>query len=107
VIAADTTEEARELASSIQMSMLMLRRGTPIKIPPVAEALAFLRQEGREPGVSHARRMIVGDPASVRAEIEEVVEQYRADEAILVTIAHDHEARKRSYELVAKEFGLS
>jgi luciferase family oxidoreductase group 1 len=107
VIAADTTEEARELAASIQMSMLMLRRGTPIKTPPVAEAVAFLKQEGREPGVSHSRRMIVGDPASVRAEIESVVDEYRADEATLVTITHDHEARKRSYELVANEFGLS
>lgn len=107
VICADTTEEARELASSIQMSMLMLRRGTPIKIPPVAEAMEFLRQEGREPGVSHSRRMIVGDPATVRTEIEKAVEEYRADEAILVTISHDHEARKRSYELVAKEFELS
>jgi alkanesulfonate monooxygenase SsuD/methylene tetrahydromethanopterin reductase-like flavin-dependent oxidoreductase (luciferase family) len=51
--------------------------------------------------------MIVGDPASVRTQIEEVVEEYRADEATLVTITHDHEARKRSYELVAKEFGLN
>jgi alkanesulfonate monooxygenase SsuD/methylene tetrahydromethanopterin reductase-like flavin-dependent oxidoreductase (luciferase family) len=50
--------------------------------------------------------MIVGNPATVRSEIEQVVEEYRADEAILVTIAHDHEARKRSYELVAKEFDL-
>jgi alkanesulfonate monooxygenase SsuD/methylene tetrahydromethanopterin reductase-like flavin-dependent oxidoreductase (luciferase family) len=89
------------------MSMLMLRRGTPIKVPPTAEAVAFLRQEGREPGVSHSRRMVVGDPATVRSEIEQVVEEYRADEAILVSIAHDHEARKRSYELVAKEFELS
>ncbi len=105
-ICADTTEEARELASSIQMSMLMLRRGTPIKVPPAAEAVAFLRSEGREPGVSHSRRMVVGDPETVRTEIEQVVEEYRADEAILVSIAHDHDARKRSYELVAKEFEL-
>lgn len=106
VLCAETTEEARELAASIQMSMLMLRRGTPIKVPPVAEAVAFLRQEGREPGVSNSRRIIVGDPETVRTGIEQAVEEYRADEAILVTITHDHGARKRSYELVANEFGL-
>ncbi len=106
VLCADTTEAARELAASIQMSMLMLRRGTPIKVPPVEEAVKFLRSEGREPGVSRSRRIIVGDPASVRQEIEQAVEEYRADEAILVTITHDHAARKRSYELVAKEFGI-
>jgi luciferase family oxidoreductase group 1 len=107
VLCAETTEEARELAASIQMSMLMLRRGTPIKVPPVAQAVEFLRSQGREPGISRSRRMIVGDPASVRDQIEQVVEQYRADEAILVTITHDHDARRRSYELVAREFGLS
>ncbi len=106
-LCAETTEEARRLASSIQMSMMMLRRGSPIKVPPVEQALAFLKSEGREPGVSHSRRIVVGDPPSVRAQIEEVVEEYRADEAVLVTITHDHDARKRSYELVAEEFGLA
>lgn len=105
-LCAETDQQARELASSIQMSMMMLRRGTPIKVPPVEQALAFLKSEGREPGVSRARRIVVGDPASVARQIEEVVEQYRADEAVLVTITHDHQARKRSYELVAAELGL-
>lgn len=106
-LCAETEEEARELAASIQMSMLMLRRGTPIKVPPVDEAVKFLRAEGREPGVSRSRRMVVGDPQQVRAQIDQVVEEYNADEAILVTITHDHQARRRSYELVAGAFELS
>ncbi|MFT4050247.1 MAG: LLM class flavin-dependent oxidoreductase [Solirubrobacterales bacterium] len=105
-LCAETEQEARELAASIQMSMLMLRRGTPIKVPPVAEAIDFLRSEGREPGVSNQRRMVLGTPEQVRTQIEQVVEEYNAEEAILVTITHDHEARKRSYELIAEEFGL-
>lgn len=107
VMCAPTEAEARELAASIQMSMLMLRRGTPIKVPPVEEALAFLKAEGREPGVSHRRRMIVGDPDQVREGIETAIDEYRADEAIIVTIAHDHAARVRSYELVGEAFGLA
>ena len=107
VICAETTERARELAASAQMSFMMLRRGTPIKVPPVEEALAFLKQEGREPGVSHRRRTIVGDPVAVRTQIEEVAEEYRADEVIAVTITHDHGARVRSYELLAEAFGQS
>jgi luciferase family oxidoreductase group 1 len=105
-LCAETDEQARELAASIQMSMMMLRRGAPIKVPPVEQALAFLRSEGREPGVSRSRRIVVGDPAGVCRGIEQVVEKYRAEEAILVTITHDHAARRRSYELIAKEFGL-
>lgn len=106
-LCAETTEAARELAASIQMSMMMLRRGSPIKVPPVEQALAFLRSEGREPGVSRSRRIVVGDPQTVRTGVEEVVEQYRADEAVIVTITHDHAARKRSYELIAEAFGLT
>ena len=51
-------------------------------------------------------RRLTGSPARVRAEIEEVAAAYEADEAIVVTITHDHQARRRSYELLAEEFGL-
>ena len=33
------------------------------------------------------------------------VAEYAADEAMIVTITHDHAARVRSYELIAAEFG--
>jgi alkanesulfonate monooxygenase SsuD/methylene tetrahydromethanopterin reductase-like flavin-dependent oxidoreductase (luciferase family) len=46
----------------------------------------------------------VGDPSTVRAGVEEVVASYRADEAMVVTITYEHEARRRSYELVAGAF---
>jgi alkanesulfonate monooxygenase SsuD/methylene tetrahydromethanopterin reductase-like flavin-dependent oxidoreductase (luciferase family) len=45
-------------------------------------------------------------PESVRAGIEAVAAEYGADEVILVTITHDHAARRRSYELIADAFGL-
>jgi hypothetical protein len=40
----------------------------------------------------------------VRAGVEDVVAAYGADEAMIVTITYDHEARRRSYELVAGAF---
>ena len=49
---------------------------------------------------------MIGSPAKVRAGIEEVAEQYGAEEVMVVTITFDHEARRRSYELIAEEFGL-
>lgn len=51
--------------------------------------------------------MVVGSPATVRAGIEALAAEYRADEVLLVTIVWDHGARIRSYELIADEFGLS
>jgi hypothetical protein len=42
----------------------------------------------------------------VRAEVEEIAAAYGAEEAIVLTITHDHQARRRSYELLVAEFGL-
>ena len=60
----------------------------------------------RRPGAA-GRRRIVGRPDTVRAGIEEVAAEYGADEVIVVTITHDHDARRRSYELIAEAFGLA
>jgi luciferase family oxidoreductase group 1 len=102
-ICADTDEEADRLASSIAMSMAMLRQGRPIPVPPPEKALRFLAS-GDIP--ASGRRRIVGSPDTVRAGIEEVAAAYAADEVIVVTITHDHGARRRSYELIADAFGL-
>jgi luciferase family oxidoreductase group 1 len=101
-ICAETDEEADRLASSIAMSMAMLRQNRPIPVPPPEKALRYLAQNPAPSG----RRRIVGSPDTVRAGIEEVVAAYGADEAIVVTITHDHGARRRSYELIADAFGL-
>ena len=49
---------------------------------------------------------MIGVPAKVRAGRREVVAAYGADEAMVLTITHDHAARRRSYELIADAFGL-
>ena len=86
------------------MSFAMLRRGRPIPVPPVERALRYLEQHG-DPG--SGRRRIVGSPETVRAGIEAAAHEYGADEVIVVTITHSHEARKRSYELIAEAFDLA
>jgi alkanesulfonate monooxygenase SsuD/methylene tetrahydromethanopterin reductase-like flavin-dependent oxidoreductase (luciferase family) len=48
----------------------------------------------------------LGSPEKVRAEVEAVAVEYGAEEVIVVTITHDHQARRRSYELIADAFGL-
>jgi alkanesulfonate monooxygenase SsuD/methylene tetrahydromethanopterin reductase-like flavin-dependent oxidoreductase (luciferase family) len=85
------------------MSFARLRRGRPIPVPPPETALRFLAQHG-DPG--SGRRRIVGAPDTVRRGIEAVAAEYGADEVIVVTITHDHGARRRSYELIAEALGL-
>jgi alkanesulfonate monooxygenase SsuD/methylene tetrahydromethanopterin reductase-like flavin-dependent oxidoreductase (luciferase family) len=84
------------------MAMAMLRRGRLIPVPPVEQALRFLESEGEPP---RSRRITAGTPEQVRAGLETIAAQYGADELIVVTITHEHAARRRSYELIAAAFG--
>ena len=43
----------------------------------------------------------------MRAGVEAVARDYGAEEVMVVTITHDHGARRRSYELIADAFGLA
>jgi luciferase family oxidoreductase group 1 len=102
-ICAETDEEAERLASSSRMMYSLLRQGTLIQVPPVEKALAYLEMRSKR---ASGRRAVIGSPATVRAGLVEVAGEYGADELMVLTITHDHEARRRSYELIAEEFGL-
>lgn len=110
VVAADTDEEARRLATSSRMAFKMLRRGRLIAVPPVEKAIRFLESEGEDPFAPSpsppTRHTIVGAIDPVRAQLEQLADDYGASEVIVVTITHSHEARRRSYELLASAFDL-
>ena len=112
VVCAETDEEADRLASSADMAFALLNQGRLIRVPPVEEALRFLESQrtgapARLPLPVRARRRIVGAPAKVKAGIEAAAREYGAEEVIIVTITHEHEARRRSYELVASAFEIT
>jgi len=108
VVCAETDAEAWRLSASVRMAILLLQRGRLVPVPTPERAAAFLAAEmGSADAKPRGRRLIVGAPATVRAAIEDVARDYGAEEAMIVTITHDHGARRRSYELVAKAFGLS
>jgi luciferase family oxidoreductase group 1 len=109
-ICAESDEQAQRLAASGRMAFTMLRRGELIAVPSPEKALEFLAGEEhtpRSPGQQRAqRRTVVGSPETVRRELEDVAEKYRAGEVIAVNILYDHEARRHSYELLARAFEL-
>jgi luciferase family oxidoreductase group 1 len=106
-ICADTDEEAERLSLSFRMMMTLLFRGQSIRVPTVERARQFLEEEGLlVDQVPVGRRIITGTPARVREAIEAVARDYEAEEVLIVNILHDHAARRRSYELIAKEFGM-
>ncbi|HEV7771313.1 MAG TPA: LLM class flavin-dependent oxidoreductase [Solirubrobacterales bacterium] len=104
---AASEEEAELLSASWRMAFDQLRRGRLIAVPPPDKAQRYFELHGDErdrPGGE--RRRLTGTPAQVRADIEATAAAYGAEEVIVVTITHDYAARRRSYELLAAEFGL-
>jgi len=104
-VCAETGEEAQRLAASGRMLHRMLRAGRPIQVPPPEKALRFLESQGAGTATP-GRRGVVGGPEEVRAGIEAVAEAYGADEILVLTITHDHGARRRSHELLAEALGI-
>ena len=104
-ICADTDEEAERLAASGRMAFTLLRQGRLIPVPPLEKALRFLarRRTSRRAG----RRACSARPRPCAPGIEEVAAGYGAEEVIVVTITYDHEARRRSYELIADAFDVT
>jgi luciferase family oxidoreductase group 1 len=107
VLCAPTDEEAELLATSSRMTLRMLRRGQLIPVPPPEKARDWLaREEGPESVAPPGRRAIIGSPQTVLPAIQSLAGEYGADEVIVVTITHDHQARRRSYQLLAEAAGL-
>ena len=86
------------------MAMRELRAGRLIPVPPVEKALRYLERQGDAVPAGGGRRMTLGTGEQVRAGLEDLAAQYGAEEVIVVTITHDPQARRRSYELIADAF---
>jgi luciferase family oxidoreductase group 1 len=106
VIAAEDTETAERLGKPAAMLGALLHRNVLIPVPTIETAESWIADN---PGALDARRRraILGTPAEIRKQIDAVVEEYGADEMMLVNIMSDHAARKHSYSLVAAEYGLA
>ena len=100
VVAADSDEEARLLASSGRQSFASLRAGRPILLPPPSQEWARDPSEPADP-LQRTRVSFVGSAATVRDEMRDFIAQTKADELIIVSHIYDHAARLRSYELAA------
>jgi len=107
-ICAETDEAAIRLMASARLMRRRRDRGEWLPIPTVAEAVAELGDAALQPlrETSEWPRYFVGSPASVRNQFEELAGALKLDELMIVTIVHDHSARMRSYELLAREFEL-
>jgi luciferase family oxidoreductase group 1 len=103
LVAADTDEEARFLASSQRQAFTKLREGMPIQLPP--PSVEWQRQAGSaEQSLTEQvlRASIVGAPATVRDELAAFIQRTAPDELIVATQVYEYAKRLRSYEIAAQ-----
>jgi len=104
VVAADTDEEARRLFTSQQQAFWNLRRGAPGQLPPPVNSMEGVWTPMEKAQVDHALSCaVVGSPETVREGLAAFIERTGADELIITAQIFDHEARKRSYAIVAEQ----
>ncbi|WP_372747739.1 LLM class flavin-dependent oxidoreductase [Litorivivens sp.] len=103
VIAADTTNEADYLASSMRRAFVNLRRGQPGKLqPPSAEFNQSLGPADKALLSQIMACSAVGDRDTVAAKLQAFIDDTGANEIIFAGQIFDHEARLRSFEIVAQ-----
>ncbi|MFV0299519.1 MAG: LLM class flavin-dependent oxidoreductase, partial [Paracoccus sp. (in: a-proteobacteria)] len=103
VFAADSSDEAYYLKTTMMQAFAQLRMGRPGKLPvPVRDIDARIPPAIRR-GVDEAMRIsAVGTRDEVRDQLQALIRRYRPDEVILTGQIHDHAARLRSFELAAE-----
>ena len=107
VICAESDAAAGQLASVIDLRRLHMAYDLDRPVPSLEEAAAH-RYSSREQEYVRAQRarVVVGDPARCKAQLEALAAQYGADELMVLTITGDYDSRRRSYELLAEAFAL-
>jgi luciferase family oxidoreductase group 1 len=103
IIAAETDNKARRLATTQQMSFTNIFRGARgLSQPPIDDIESYWTPAEKAQAMRMLARSIVGSPDTVRKGIAGLREETGADELIVVSDVYDHFERLRSFELIAQ-----
>ncbi|MFD2762340.1 LLM class flavin-dependent oxidoreductase [Lentibacillus juripiscarius] len=105
IIAADTDEEARHLATTQQQQLLSIRRGQPMKLQPPIENTDEVWTEMEKAVVEQSANSpytLIGSKETIKEGLEQLIEETEADEMIINSQIYDLKARIRSYEIVGE-----
>jgi luciferase family oxidoreductase group 1 len=103
IVAAESDDKARRLATTQQMSFTNIFRGARgLSQPPIDDIESYWTPMEKVQAMRMLARTIVGSPDTVRKGIAALVEETGADELIVVSDVYEHSERLRSFELIAK-----
>ena len=107
LVAAETDEEAKHLATSATQRQLKLIRGEPIFVPqPVDSMEGRWTEAERQLVESRMGVAIIGGPETVRRQLSEFLRETDADELMFISDFYDHGQRLRSFEIAAEAMDL-
>lgn len=102
VICADTDAEARRLFTSLQQAFANMVRNARGKMqPPIDDIETYWSGPEKAQAQHMLTYSFVGSPATVKRELQEFVRVTGIDELMVTGSIYDHEARLRSFELLA------
>lgn len=102
IVAAETDDEARRLATTQQMTYSDLVRGTPgVSKPPIEDIDTYWSRTEKAQVSRMLARSIIGSPRTVKDGIAALVAETGADELIIDSDLYDHAKRLRSFEIIA------
>jgi luciferase family oxidoreductase group 1 len=108
IIAANSDNEARRLATTQQMSFTNIFRGARgLSQPPIDDIETYWSPAEKTQAMSMLARSIIGSPDTIRAGMDTLVEQTGADELMIVSDVYDHATRLYSFELIARAAGIA
>ncbi|KQN35720.1 alkane 1-monooxygenase [Sphingomonas sp. Leaf407] len=103
VLAADSDDEARLLASSTEQMFVAIRTGKSIELPPpVAGYRAQIGVQGNNILNHVLECSAIGGPETVRAGLAAFIDRTQVDEVIVTGAMFDPAARKRSATIAAE-----
>ena len=103
IIVAETDDEARYLFTSAQQRTTNMLRGVRGKLqPPIRDMDSFWSPPEKVQAMRMLACSFVGSPETVLRELQAFVSRTGADELMVNGAVFDHEARVRSYELLAE-----
>jgi luciferase family oxidoreductase group 1 len=106
VVCAETDEEAEHLASTVDLNFVRRAKGEYLPLASPDEAAHYDYTPTDRTRIAQNRaRVSVGSPKTVKAQLETLIAATQADELMVTSMIYSHEARKRSYELLARIFG--
>lgn len=106
VIAAESDDEARWLATSQQMSFANLVRGKRnLMQPPIDDINSYWTPQEQAQANQMLSCSIVGGPDTVRSGLQALIERTSADELMVVSDMFDPQKRLRSFEIIREAVG--